>query len=374
MDDYISYICHLTKFMNFTISESPVFIGNNSISNLSLFLKQKNFTDSSFFILLDENTHKYCLPKLITSVEQLKGAEIIEIESGDLSKNIEICSGIWQTMLELGADKNSVIINLGGGVVCDLGGFISSLFKRGIRFINIPTSLMAMVDAGIGGKTGVNIGEIKNQIGSFANPEAVFIDTDFLSTLTNREIMSGFAEIIKYALIYDASLWKKIKETNTDDISLLYKLILRCVEIKAQITDCDPYEKNIRKILNFGHTIGHAIETVYMGKGKNAISHGEAVAHGIVMESFISSKIKGFSLKQTDEITGFIFSKYKPIKFSKSETDKIIETMKFDKKNTNGETRFSLIKSIGTASYNNYVETNIVKESFEYYNTKAKHE
>lgn len=360
--------------MNLTISENPVFIGNNTIANISQFLKQKVYSDVKYFIIVDENTHRYCLPKLITSADILKDAEIIEIESGESSKNIEICSGIWQTMLELEGDRNSVIINLGGGVICDMGGFIASVFKRGIRFINIPTSLMAMIDAGIGGKTGVDIGLVKNQIGNFSNPEAVFIDTEFLTTLPKKEMLSGFAELIKYALIYDNALWKKVKETRPDEMPALEKLILRCVEIKAQITDCDPFEKNVRKILNFGHTIGHAIETVFLDKGKKALSHGEAVAHGLIMESYISGKIKGLPVKQVEEITKLIFSHFKPLKFSNDDIDNIIGTIRFDKKNSNGESRFTLIKDIGISCYGNPVDNITVKEAFIFYRTIAKDE
>jgi 3-dehydroquinate synthase len=358
--------------MKLTISDTPVFVGKNIISNISLFLKQKSYSDSKYIILADENTHKFCLPKLITESEVLKDAEVIEIESGELSKNIEICTGIWQTLLETGADRNSVIINLGGGVICDMGGFIASVFKRGIRFINIPTTLMAMVDAGIGGKTGIDIGEVKNQIGSFSNPDAVFIETEFLNTLPKREILSGFAEIIKYALIYDGSLWKKLNNFDPNDISLIEKLIFRCVEIKSQIVEADPYEKNIRQILNFGHNFGHAIETFSLKTSKKPISHGEAVAHGIIMESFISYKLKKLSIKELDEICSFVINFYKPIKFSNGDIENIIETLRFDKKNKNGEFHFSLITKIGTACHDVTVELSLVNEAFEFYLSKVK--
>lgn len=357
--------------MNLTISENSVFIGNKTISNIDQFLNRKNYKASQYFIIIDENTHNYCLPKLITSSKVLKTAEIIEIESGELSKNIEICTGIWQTLLELGADRNSIIVNLGGGVICDMGGFIASVFKRGIRFINIPTTLMSMVDAGIGGKTGIDIGDVKNQIGSFAIPEAVFIDFDFLKTLPKKELLSGYAEIIKYALIYDSALWKKLKEIDPKEIYQLEKVILRCVEIKAQIVECDPYEKSVRKILNFGHTFGHAIESFYLNKPKKAITHGEAVANGIIMEAFISSKLLELTSKELDDIVTTILKYFKPLKFSADDINDIIGIMRFDKKNENGKLNFSLIKKTGIACYNILVEDIIIKEAFEFYKSKA---
>src|SRR5210317_90177 len=214
---------------------------------------------STLFVLVDENTHDACLSLFLSNINSTKRIEIIEIESGEENKNLDTCSGVWNALTELGADRKSLLLNLGGGVITDLGGFVASTFKRGIKFINIPTTLLSMVDASVGGKTGVDLGVLKNQIGLFSNPEMVIIDERFLETVSDRELRSGLAEIIKYGLSYDKSIWNTIQ--NLDEISTksLAPLIHRSIEIKNEVVTEDPFEKGLRKVLNFGHTLGHAI-------------------------------------------------------------------------------------------------------------------
>jgi 3-dehydroquinate synthase len=244
-------------------SDYSIFVSKNITKEINRFLKEKANIYSKLFILVDENTLKYCYPQLVDCIPAFKHAEIIELESGEASKNIEVCSQIWATLSDFKADRQSIIINLGGGVIGDMGGFIASVFKRGIRFINIPTTLLSQVDASIGGKVGVDLNNFKNEIGLFCNPLAVFIDPTFLNTLDKRQLLSGFAEIIKHALIADADYLQKVKQTDSNDIENFQDLIETSIHIKNKIVQEDPFEKNNRKALNFGHTIGHAIETFF---------------------------------------------------------------------------------------------------------------
>ena len=221
-------------------------------SELSNLIESNEY--SSLFILVDENTLEHCYPKFIENLETTKSIEIIKIRSGEIHKNLETCISVWNSITKLGGDRKSLLITLGGGVITDLGGFVASCFKRGIDFVNIPTTLLSMVDASVGGKTGVDLGVLKNQIGLFANPEMVLIDTDYLTTVTEREIKSGMAEIIKYGLTYDLKLFNKIKQDKNNNIN---DLIFKSIDIKNKVVQQDPKEQNIRKILNFGHTLGH---------------------------------------------------------------------------------------------------------------------
>ncbi|VAW25421.1 3-dehydroquinate synthase, partial [hydrothermal vent metagenome] len=222
------------------------------------------YKPSTLFILVDENTNSHCLPILLQEIATPITIEIIEIESGEENKNLETCTGVWNALTELGADRKSLILNLGGGVITDLGGFVASTFKRGIAFINIPTTLLSMVDASVGGKTGVDLGVLKNQIGLFSDPEMVLIDSRYLETLPKRELRSGLAEIIKYGLTYDTKVWNNINEFKELNINELVPLIYRSIEIKNEITTKDPREAGLRKVLNFGHTLGHAIESYFL--------------------------------------------------------------------------------------------------------------
>ena len=221
---------------------------------LNKLISENNY--STLFIIVDSITNEVCLPKLLPLIETESPIEIIEFETGEINKNIETCIQIWNVLTELGADRKSLIINLGGGVVSDLGGFVASTFKRGIDFINIPTTLLAMVDASIGGKTGIDLGNIKNQLGVINNPKLVVIDSDFLATLSQMEMRSGLAEILKHGLISDASYWKQFLDLSLLDFADFDSIIYDSIKIKNEIVIQDPNEKGIRKALNFGHTLG----------------------------------------------------------------------------------------------------------------------
>jgi 3-dehydroquinate synthase len=335
--------------------------GYNLLSNL---IAENNY--STLFILVDENTFKSCYPKFIPNLQTDKRIEVIEIESGEINKNLETCIGVWNAITELGGDRKSLIITLGGGVITDLGGFVASCFKRGVDFVNIPTTLLSMVDASVGGKTGVDLGVLKNQIGLFANPEMVLVDTDYLTTVSEREIKSGTAEIIKYGITYDITLFNEIK--NNKDLKI-EDLIFRSIEIKNEVVLKDPTEQNIRKILNFGHTLGHAIESFYLESDyKESLTHGEAIAIGMVCESYMSSKILNFPIKNVVEIKKVILSIYNKTDLLIEDFSSILELLKHDKKNVKGRVNFVLLNDYEDYKLDCEVSNDLIIESMKFYN------
>ncbi|MGZ4158944.1 MAG: 3-dehydroquinate synthase, partial [Bacteroidia bacterium] len=260
-----------------------VFVTNDISKEINRFFKTSKNKYSKIFILVDENTLKFCYPQLVEKIEPFEHAEIIEIDSGEESKTIEVCVQIWSALSEYGADRKSLFVNLGGGVIGDMGGFIASTFKRGMDFINIPTTLLSQVDASVGGKVGVDMNHFKNEIGVFNDPSAVFINLNFLNTLDKRQILSGFAEIIKHALIADVNYWAKVRTADFANFDSFDELVKTSVYIKNTIVLEDPKEKGIRKVLNFGHTVGHAVETFFLEQdSKKHLLHGEAIAIGMI--------------------------------------------------------------------------------------------
>lgn len=265
-------------------------VGN--LNNLSDVLSR--YKDRKKFVLVDENTSTHCLNKLIENVDYLEGTEILEIGAGENNKSLGIVGELSHAMLESHADRDSLLLCLGGGMITDLGGFLASVFKRGIDHVLIPTSLMAMIDASIGGKTSINLDTYKNQLGSFYNPVLTAIHPSFLDTLPKRHIINGLAEIIKMALISDEELWEEIERTDSIDAGFFDdSIILRAIELKKRIVEQDPYEKNIRKVLNFGHTLGHLYESLALGQNRDLL-HGEAVASGIYYAIKLSEARLGF--------------------------------------------------------------------------------
>jgi 3-dehydroquinate synthase len=333
---------------------------------LNDFIVEKDY--SSIFILVDENTEHNCLPIFLSNFSNELNIEIISIEAGEENKHIETCLGVWEALSELGADRKSLLINLGGGVVTDLGGFVASTFKRGIDFINIPTTLLSMVDASVGGKTGVDLGVLKNQVGVIINPKMVLVDQYYLKTLPAEEYRSGYAEMLKHGLIEDEAYWKTLsnfKNISTEEIA---SFIHHSVNIKNNVVLEDPYEHGLRKILNFGHTLGHAIESYCLtNENKKTLLHGEAIAIGMILEAFLAKELTQLSSEECDEIKTVFNSIYPAVKFSSEEINEIIELLQYDKKNSHGKIKFVLLKSIGKAIIDMEVSNELLLSSFEYY-------
>jgi 3-dehydroquinate synthase len=341
----------------------------NGYDLLHKFIADNNY--SSLFILVDSNTNEKCLMRFLSFLSTDKNIEIIEIEAGEIEKNITTCVEIWSILTELGADRKSLLINVGGGVITDIGGFVASTFKRGIDFINIPTSLLAMVDASIGGKNGVDLGNLKNQIGVINSPKMVLVDTSYLNTLPQNEMRSGLAEMLKHGLIADSNYWKHFKDLNQSDFDDFDVLIHRSIEIKNEIVTQDPTENGIRKALNFGHTLGHAIESYFLeNENKNSLLHGEAIAVGMILESYISWQKKLISESEYDEIKKVIAAIFEKIPFEENDIQPILDLLIHDKKNEYGKIQFSLLDGIGAIKINQEVDNKLIIKSFEDYKSQ----
>lgn len=343
-----------------------VHFNDKGYNSLQKYLENNEFV--KIFILVDENTNKLCLPLFYKKISTNISYETIVIKAGENYKNLTTCLEVWEKLTALGADRKSLLINIGGGVVTDLGGFVASAYKRGIRFINIPTTLLSMVDASVGGKTGVDLGVLKNQIGVFSDPEMVLIDANYLKTVSERELKSGLAEIIKYGLTFDAKLWDEIKQSKNLNISFLNSLIYRSVEIKNDVVLQDPKEANLRKVLNFGHTIGHALESYFLeSEEKKSITHGEAIAVGMICETYISSKLFDFPTDKLDEIKSVILRIFGNIPLLKSDYSEVTELLIHDKKNVNGLINFVLLSDIEDFKIDCKVSDELIIESLNYY-------
>ncbi len=337
-------------------------------SELNAYLEASNF--SKVFIVVDSNTHIHCLPKFLSNIESDMALEIIEMEAGERHKTLETCTQIWHSLSDLDGDRKSLIINLGGGVVTDLGGFVASAFKRGIRFVNVPTSLLSMVDASVGGKTGVDLGTIKNQIGVINFSDMVLVDTAFLDTLPAEEMRSGLAEMLKHGLIKDANYWSRLCDLKALDSSDLEEMIHESITIKNEVVKRDPNEHGERKQLNFGHTLGHAIESYCLdNENLQTLLHGEAIAAGMIMEAYISTKTCGLSEDALSEIKQTFKSIYGTVVLSENDKSSIIELLRYDKKNSHGQVKYALLESIGSCRVDVIVEDKLVDEAFAYYAT-----
>ncbi|PWA04804.1 3-dehydroquinate synthase [Flavobacterium psychrotolerans] len=343
-----------------------VHFNENGYEALNKHLQEKKY--SNIFIIVDSHTNEFCLPRFLPLIETELAIEIIEFDAGESFKNIETCVSIWNVLTELGADRKTLVLNLGGGVVTDLGGFVSSTFKRGIDFINIPTTLLSMVDASVGGKTGVDLGNLKNQIGVINVPIMVLIDTSYLETLPQNEMRSGLAEMLKHGLIYDKTEWEKFLDLKSIDFADFDTFIYRSVAIKNEIVIQDPTEQNIRKALNFGHTLGHAIESYFLeNENKTTLLHGEAIAVGMILESYISWQKKLISLDEFVQIKETIKAIFDDIIFEKNDLAPILELLIHDKKNEYGTIQFALIDGIGKIKINQEVENELINKAFKDY-------
>ncbi|MFL9832783.1 3-dehydroquinate synthase [Chryseobacterium terrae] len=337
---------------------------DENFSQLNQFLTEKTF--SKIFILVDENTHEYCLPLLLGNLETDISFEILEIEAGEEMKNIQTANQLWEILTEMQADRKALIINLGGGVITDMGGFVASTYKRGIQFINIPTTLLSMCDASIGGKTGIDLMHYKNMVGTFSFPEQIYVYTRFLDTLPAKELKSGFAEMLKHGLIADKKHWEALIKLQHLDPTGIEPLIPQSMEIKQEVVNADFHEKNVRKTLNFGHTIGHAIESLCL-QGENPILHGEAVALGMICESYLSYLEGLISKEDSDLIIENIQRYFSFIDLTDFKDEDIFNLLLNDKKNADAKINFSLISSIGSCVFDYQCSSENIQKSIDFY-------
>lgn len=321
----------------------------------------KTFENQKIVILVDENTHDYCLEYLITSFPELERAEIMLLPCGEENKVMEVCFQVWQAFTEYHVERKDLVINLGGGVVTDMGGFIASVFKRGLTFIHVPTSLLGMVDAAIGGKNGIDLDGYKNQLGTITQPACVFIDSGFLATLPAEEIFNGYAEMLKHALIGDVALWEEIRHIQSEDELIQQEVIVKAIRVKTNIIEQDPLEGGLRKKLNFGHTVGHALESYFLQS--TPISHGHAVALGMIAESYISMKRNLLTKESYKEIESTIIRSFPMIELQAEDVSQVISLMYQDKKNEAGQIRSCLLDGIGSCMYDQEVKEEEIGES-----------
>ena len=319
------------------------------------------------FVLTDETTQQLCWPK-IKNFKALKNSTPIIIKATDTHKNLDTLSQVWQALSNGGATRHSLMINLGGGMVTDLGGFAASTFKRGIDFINIPTTLLAMVDASVGGKTGINFGGLKNEIGVFSDSRFVIINTQFLDTLDHDNICSGYAEMLKHGLISDERTCAELVtfDLDTPDLSQLQRMVAESIKVKERIVEADPHEHGIRKALNLGHTMGHAFESFAMRRG-TPILHGYAVAYGLISELYMSARKTAFPTDRMHQTVRFIRENYGTLNITCDDYPTLIELMHHDKKNTSGIINFTLLGNVGDIRINQTANEEEIKEALDFF-------
>jgi len=340
---------------------NPILFSDQPQEDLKLLLAKLVY--SRIFVLADSNTYSLCFP--IISPALTEEFNLFIVSPGEKNKTISTCLAIWAAMTEAQLDRKALVINLGGGVLGDMGGFCASIYKRGIRFINIPTTLLSQVDASVGGKLGVDFNGLKNHLGVFNEPEAVLIAPKFLETLPDQELRSGFAEIIKHGLIQDKAYFESLDALNWRG-SDWKKLIEHSIEIKKSVVIEDPKEAGLRKILNFGHTIGHAFETYYLDGPKHLL-HGEAIAMGMICEAWLSQQKLGLPVSELEAITQVFLKIYGKVEIQEKEILPVLDLCIQDKKNEGSSLMFSLLNSIGDCTYNIPVTRKEIRDSISYY-------
>lgn len=320
----------------------------SALARLNRTLGSKDFDGARFVILVDENTCTHCLVPLVSRVARLQEADLLEVPVGEECKELAIAQQLWESLLESGADRDTVLINLGGGCVSDLGGFVAAGYKRGIRHINVPTTLVGMVDAAIGGKTALNLAGSKNQVGFFHQPVAVCIDPSFLDTLPQDEMASGICEMLKTLLIGDPDGYERLCKMLIDgNVKLPDDMIASCVEIKSAIVKADPYDRGVRRILNLGHTFGHAIEAFSHTQGQRPLSHGKAVGIGLVAALYLSVQKLGLDEAELARCRQAVSHLVDIPHYTLRDTEGILSYMRQDKKNVDGQIRCVLLQPPG---------------------------
>jgi 3-dehydroquinate synthase len=347
------------------------FTGKKSIILLKEFIK-KELQPDKIFILTDENTNKFCLKPFKKIIKGFDNIIIIIIASGEQNKTLASCETIWSELAHNKATRKSLIINLGGGMISDIGGFVASTYKRGLKYINIPTTLLSQVDASVGGKTGIDFKGVKNMLGVFSFPEAILIYPPFIETLDERQKKSGYAEIIKTALACDKSFWQQLSELDFNEIIDWQTLINRTISIKLQVVNADPFESGFRKVLNFGHTIGHAFESYSMKHDNTPLLHGEAVAMGMLCETMLSNKISGLKNEETKFIIDYLLKNFNYYSIKLEAFPELFNYIFQDKKNEADEFQFTLLSSPGRAVVNQKTNIEIITQCLkEYINLKV---
>lgn len=318
------------------------------------------------FVLTDETTLVKCWP-VVKNYFSLKDAKVITIGATDMHKDLDTMVHVWKSLGEGGASRHSCLINLGGGMVTDLGGFAAATFKRGINFINIPTTLLSMVDASVGGKTGINFGGLKNEIGVFCDSKFVILSTQFLQTLDAKNICSGYAEMLKHGLISDERMWAELVSFDLaqPDLKQLQRMVGESVAVKERIVAQDPHEHDIRKALNLGHTFGHAFESWSLKR--KPVLHGYAVAYGLIPELWLSVVKTGFPTEKMRQTVNFIKENYGSLPITCDDYDELIELMRHDKKNQDGIINFTLLGGIGDIRINQSATIDEIKEAFDFF-------
>ncbi|MBK7270109.1 MAG: 3-dehydroquinate synthase [Flavobacteriales bacterium] len=349
---------------------SPVHLGEGVLHELQRWLLAEA-RDARKFILGDENSLRQCLPELLAHVAALREAPTIAIPPGESSKSIEVCTALWSHLAGSGAERSSVLIVLGGGVVTDVGGFVGATYMRGIRTVHLPTSLMGMVDAAIGGKNGVDLDGIKNMVGTVRQPAAVYVHIPFLRTLGKRELMNGAAEMLKHGLVLDADHWHAVRAAPWHDLDALTPLIMRSAELKCEVVSRDVQEHGERRLLNFGHSIGHALEAASWEGPHRGLLHGEAVVVGMLCESWLSWRLGLMPREDHDHIAEQLLMRYKHYPFGSSDHHRMLELMSHDKKNQDGRFRFTLLESIGKGRIDVEVTAAQAAEALDHYRLRA---
>lgn len=344
----------------------PVVSGENALGRLEHWLIGEA-RGADLFILGDENTLDQCLPELLAHVPALRDAETMQVRSGETSKDLEVCRALWSHLAEQAASRHAVLVNLGGGVVTDVGGFIAACYKRGIRFVNVPTTVMGMVDAAIGGKTAIDLNGVKNLVGVFADPVATYIHPAFLRSLGKREVLNGVAEMVKHGLVRDAGHWNDVRRAPLHDLDALAPLILRSAAIKAEVVTADPREMGERKLLNFGHTIGHGLEGYALESQQRSLLHGEAVAIGMVCATWLSWRMGLLDRDRMNAVEEHLMGLFPVFSFQEADHHRIIELMRNDKKNSGDGFRFTLLTGIGEARVDVPINAAQVAEALEHY-------
>lgn len=329
--------------------------------SLPAFLDANDF--SAIAVIADNHTFKFCYPEIKTLLPK---HTLVRIKSGEEQKHIATCELVWDALTRANFDRHALVLNLGGGVVGDMGGFCAATYKRGIAFAQLPTTLLSQVDASVGGKLGVDFNGFKNHIGVFQQPNAVLIDPTFLTTLPERELRSGFAEIIKHCLIADAAMWDEIRRRDLDEQNWT-ALVAHSVAVKQRVVAEDPKEKGLRKILNFGHTLGHAVETYYLGQPRKRLLHGEAIAVGMVAEAYIAFHKKMIDQLLLTQIEEYIFSVYGNVRLLEDDIEPILALTLQDKKNRGREVRMSLLDGSGHCAFDILVSGAEMRRGLEFY-------